>query len=155
MNLKSQKNVAARILKCGQTRVWFDPSRINDISEAITAADIKKLIKDGVIKAIPKKGNSNYRKKYIAQQKKKGRRKGKGSRKGRLGTRYPKKRTWIKKIRPIRKLLKELRDSGQIEKSVYRKLYLESKSGFFRSKSHIMTHLERNDLIKKREKNVS
>lgn len=155
MNLKYQKDIAARILKCGNTRVWFDPSRINDISEAITAADIRKLIKDGVIKATPKKGISNYRSKHIAQQKKKGRRKGKGSRKGRLGTRYPRKKTWIKKIRPIRKLLKELRESGQIEKSVYRKLYLEAKSGFFRSKSHIMTYMERNNLIKKREKNVS
>ena len=35
--LKYQKNVAARILKCGKSRVWLNPSRINDVSEAITA----------------------------------------------------------------------------------------------------------------------
>ena len=153
MDLKSQKNIAARILKCGKSRVWLDPSRINDISEAITAADIRRLAKDGVIKALPKKGISSFRKKKIAKQKLKGRRKGKGSRKGKIGTRVLKKKTWIKRIRALRKLLKELRDSGRIDKNDYRKIYLKAKSGFFRSRAHLMGYLESNEIIKE-SKNV-
>ncbi len=149
MNLKSQKNIAAKILKCGKSRVWLDPARINDISDAITTEDVRKLVKSGVIKALPKKGISSYRIKKQRLQKMKGRRKGKGSRKGKLRTRIPKKRTWIRRIRSLRKLLKELKDKKQIENRVYRKLYMESKSGFFRSRSHLMTYLERNKLLEK------
>ena len=153
MDLRSQKNIAARIMKCGKTRVWLDPSRANDISEAITAADIRRLIKDGVIKALPKRGISSYRKKKMAKQKLRGRRKGKGSRKGKIGTRVMKKKTWIKRIRALRKLLKELRASGRIEKKDYRNIYLKTKSGFFRSRSHLMGYLESNEIIKE-DKNV-
>ena len=146
--MKAQKQMASRILKCGKNRVWLDPSRINEISESITAQDIRKLIKDDVIKATQKKGISNYRKKKIALQKSKGRRKGKGSRKGKIGTRVKRKTLWIKKIRIIRVQLKELRDNEKITKPNYRKIYKMSKSGFFRSKSHLMIYLERNEFLK-------
>jgi len=154
MDLKSQKNIAARVLKCGKTRVWLDPARIGDISESITSSDIRRLIKDGVIKKLPKKGLSNYRKKKIAKQKSKGRRKDVGSRKGKLGTRQNRKKTWIKRIRAIRKMIKELKSKNQINNQTYWDIYVKSKSGFFRSKSHVMTYLERNDLLKEDEKNV-
>lgn len=146
-NSIAQKNIAARILKCGKTRVWLDPERMNDVDEAITANDVRKLIKDGIIKAIPKKGISNGRKKKIAEQKKKGRRKGKGSRKGKIGTRFNDKKLWIKRIRIIRSVLKELRDNDKIETLTYRKLYMRSKSGFFRSRAHLNIYLERNELV--------
>ena len=151
MNLTSQKNMAARILKCGKTRVWLDPARSGDISEAITTADIRRLVKDGVIKELPKTGVSSYRKKKMAKQKKKGRRKDKGSRKGKIKTRFDRKKSWIKRIRPIRKMIKELKENGKIGNMTYKDLYIKSKSGLFRSKSHLMTYLERNDLLKGEE----
>lgn len=137
------------MLKCGVNRVWIDPSRINDVEDAITTADIRRLINDGLIRALPKQGISKSRKVKIMKQKKKGRRKGHGSRKGKIGARAPAKKQWTKRIRALRSLLKQLRNDGAIEKRTYRNLYSVSKSGYFRSKSHLMTHLERNNLLKK------
>ena len=70
--------MAAKIMKCGKSRVWMDPTRLADIEEAITSEDVRRLIRDGVIAAKPKKGLSTFRKKKIAAQKKKGRRRNRG-----------------------------------------------------------------------------
>lgn len=148
MGLRMQRKVAARILKCGMSRVWFDPVRLPDVEEAITTGDIRRLIKDGVIKAVPKRGISRSRKLKIMMQKRKGRRKGIGSRKGRAGSRTEKKKTWVNKIRSQRVLLKELRTSGRIEKRAFRDIYRMCKSGFFRSRSHLLSYLEKEGLVK-------
>jgi large subunit ribosomal protein L19e len=145
--LRSQKQIASRILKCGITRVRIDPARIADASEAITAQDIRKLISDGVVYEEPKKGNSGFRIRKNAAQKKKGRRRGRGSRKGNV--RGKSKRQWIARIRAIRKLLVELKTEGRIDPKAYRDMYIKSKSGQFRSRSHVMIYLERNSLLKK------
>lgn len=144
--MKLQKEIAARILKCGKSRIWMDPSRIEEIEEAITNEDVRRLIRDGVIKAKPKLGISTYRKKKRMIQKKKGRRKGRGSKKG---TKALKKKIWISRIRAQRKLLKELRSQGKIDKKTFRIIYKKSKGGFFRSKAHLMAYLEKENLIKK------
>ncbi len=148
MDLKSQKRISSRIMKCGISRVWLDPSRINDISNAITAADIKKLIGEGVIKAERKKGISSLRKKKIMLQKKKGRRKGPGKRKGAFGSRTPSKRAGMVRIRSIRKSLKELRDIGKVSRAEYRQLYKKASGGFFHSKAHLNIYLERSGMLK-------
>lgn len=150
-DLRSQKTVAARIMKCGASRVWMDPSRSADIAEAITAQDVRGLIKDGVIRALPKQGLSSYRKNWLAAQKKKGRRKGRGSRKGAAGTRLRRKGAWMSRIRAIRSLLRQLKSDGRIDSKTYRGVYVKSKSGFFRSRSHVMIYLERNNLLKEAE----
>lgn len=147
-DLQSQREIASRVLRCGKSRVWFDPSRIEDIEEAITAEDVRRLVRDGVIRKIPAKGNSGFRINFARMQKQKGRRKGKGSMKGKLGTRIAKKTAWIKRIRTIRKVLKELRDSKRIDKKMHRKVYMVSKSGYLRSRAHLMTYLERNNMLK-------
>ncbi len=144
-----QKKIAAKVFKCGLSRVWIDPTRLSDVEDAITTEDVRRLIKDGVIKVLPKQGISSSRKSKMMKQRKKGRRKGHGSRKGTSGARAPPKALWMKRIRSLRALLKEMRDQGVIERRTYRNLYSVSKSGFFRSKSHLMTHIERNNLLKK------
>jgi large subunit ribosomal protein L19e len=141
--------MAAKILKCGESRVWMDPIRTADIGEAITSEDVRHLIKDGVIAAMPKRGLSSFRKNKTAGQKRKGRRRGPGSVKGHKGTRLKKKQTWMRTVRSIRRLLKDLKTENRIDNRTYRDLYTKSKSGYFRSKSHVMIYLERNNLIKK------
>ena len=89
MDLKNQKRMAAEILKCGHTRVWLDPNRIEDVADAITRADIRTAIESGTIRALPKKGISRGRARYMAAQKAKGRRRGQGSRKGTARCPYP------------------------------------------------------------------
>ncbi|MDI9623921.1 MAG: 50S ribosomal protein L19e [Methanothermobacter sp.] len=148
MNLTTQKRLAAEILKVGTNRVWIDPERVDEVSTAITRESIKQLIKDGAIKAQPKKGISSYRSKKIKEQKRKGRRKGKGSIKGAKGARRPRKREWISTIRALRKDLKKMRDKRQINKTTYRKLYKMAKGGAFRSKSYMKTYARDHDMLR-------
>ena len=146
--MRSQKKITSRILKCGINRVWLDPARISEISDAITAIDIRNLIKKKLIKSLPKKGISSFRRKKLAKQKLKGRRKGYGSRKGKATTRSPRKKTWIKNIRSMRKEISRLKDSDSITHDIYKDMYKKTKGGFFRNKSHMISYLERNKMMK-------
>lgn len=137
MNLKVQRRIASELLKCGQHRVWFDPEHMSEIARAITREDIRRYISKGFIKKKQDRGVSRGRARELMNKKKKGRRVGHGSRKGAKGARFPKKERWMLKIRAQRKLLKALRDAGEITRSLYRKLYLRAKGGVFRSKAHL------------------
>jgi large subunit ribosomal protein L19e len=149
MNLDAQKRMAAKILKCGENRVYFDPYLIEDIKMAITREDIRNLIKEGVIRKRYKSGISNFRKNRRHQRKKKGRARGLGKRKGTKKARSPKKRSWIKRIRPIRRELRKLRDRKQINRNVYRDLYKKSKGGMFDSVAQLNRYIKENDLLKR------
>ena len=46
MKLRSQRRLAAEILKVGEGRVWIDPNRMEDVEAAITRDEIRKLIHD-------------------------------------------------------------------------------------------------------------
>ncbi|ADP77669.1 LSU ribosomal protein L19E [Methanothermus fervidus DSM 2088] len=149
MDLSTQKRLAADILKVGVNRVWIDPDRVDEVARAITRESIKKLIKEGAIKAKQKKGISRYRARKIAMQKKKGRRRGKGSIKGAKGARMPKKRAWISRIRALRRTLKELRDKRKISTKTYRKIYRMAKGGMFRSKAHMNAYIKEHGLLRR------
>merc|ERR1712198_593617 len=47
--LRLQKRLAAAVLKCGQNKVWLDPNESNEIANANSRQNIRKLIKDGLI----------------------------------------------------------------------------------------------------------
>lgn len=148
--MRTQKRLAAEILNCSEKRVWFDKESLEDIKEAITKADIRALIKDGVIKRKRVKGISKVRARKRKQQKRRGQRRGLGRRKGKAGARLPKKKAWMNKIRIQRRFLKELRDKRLIKESTYRKLYSKAKGGFFRSKRHLKLYITDNKLVNKR-----
>ncbi len=150
MNLKSQKRIAARILKCGLGRVTVESTK--EVEEALTREDIRGLIRKGAIKKLQKKGSSRAAAKKRLVQKKKGRMRGTGKRKGSKGARTSSKRVWIKKVRAIRTFLRKLRDSGQITRSIYRKQLLMVKGGAFRNKKHLLYYLKEHELLKKPEK---
>lgn len=134
MDVSTQRRIAAAVLDCGIDRVWIDPENLEKVKMAITKDDIRLLINDGIIVKKQEKGISSARKKEVQEQKRKGKRKGPGSRKGAKGARTPKKEKWMNTIRPLRKMLKELRENEKIERSAYRKLYRMAKGGAFRSK---------------------
>lgn len=142
MNLKTQRRLAANILKIGTHRVQFDPEDLESVDEAVTREDIRRLIHDGVITAKPIQGISRFRARKIAIQKKKGRRQGQGKRSGTKYARFPKKRRWISTIRPIRIRLKQMRADGELEPSQYRKLYNKAKGGIFKSKAHLESFIK-------------
>ena len=149
MNLKPQKRMSAEILKCGENRVYFDPYLIEDISLAITREDIRNLIKQGVIQKKYKKGVSKYRQNLRHERKKKGRGRGLGKRKGTKHARTPKKRAWIRRIRPIRRELKKLRDRKLITVANYRKLYKNAKGGMFNSVAQMNRYIKEKELIRR------
>ena len=148
MDLTNQKRLASELLKCGVNRVFIHPDYIEDVSDAITRNDIRLLINAGAIKAKPKAGISRGRTRFQAAQKKAGKRKGQGSRKGAKYARDPKKQRWMRTIRAQRKELKDLREKGLIERSTYREFYMRAKGGQFRSRQHMLTHLQTEGLIK-------
>jgi len=141
MNISNQRRMAAKILKCGLDRVWIDPKRVKDVSQAITRKDIKRLISSGVIKKLPKKGNAKNIKR---------KRRGIGSRKGNRADKD--KRIWMMTIRALRRHLKKLKSSGKISNKIYKELYKKAKSGMFKSKSEIDLYLKREILEKGLEK---
>lgn len=140
--------MASELLKCGVNRVWVDPNRSEDVSDAITRADVRVLINSGTIVARQKKGVSRGRAEFEKAQKRKGRQTGHGSRRGRKGARKPSKERWMQAIRPIRRKLKELRDTGKIDPSTYRIYYLKAKGGVFKNKTHLVSHLKSEDILK-------
>ncbi len=141
-NLSNQRQLASRILDCGLDRVWFDPEASEEIASAITREDLRGLIEKGTIKAKPIKGVSRGRARAVDEKRKYGHRKGHGSRKGKKGARNPRKEQWVKKIRALRRRLKELREDGSLDKSVYCRLYRKAKGGEYRSVAHLESHLE-------------
>jgi len=152
MKLKTQKRLAAQILKCSEKRISFDSSRLDEIKEAITKADIRGLISIKVITKKPVKGISKLRARKRKGQRRKGRQRGFGSKKGKRTARLPKKRAWANKVRIQRDFIKKLRDKDAISKGDYQNIYMKIKGGFFRSKRHIKLYLEEHGLIKNEKK---
>jgi large subunit ribosomal protein L19e len=153
MDLSLQRKLASKILGVGKGRIWIDPNKIQDVSKALSRSDILDLIDKGIIRVKQVRGQSRTWANYIKEQKKKGRRRGAGSRKGGRKARLDKKESWMKRIRAIRKLLRELKEKNIIDKKLYRDLYKRAKSNEFKSKRAILIYLK--DLgILKNEKEV-
>lgn len=149
-DLKSQRRLAAKILGVGQNRVWIDPERIEDTEAAITREEIKKLIHEGVIKPLPEKGISRARARIIHEKKKEGLRYGFGSRSGSAGAKISKKEAWMKRVRALRKRLRELKASKVITEDSYRKLYKMASSGRFSSVGDLERYAKAHELWRKR-----
>nr|WP_173391281.1 50S ribosomal protein L19e [Thermococcus paralvinellae] len=147
--MRMQRRIAAEILKCGENRIWIDPERIEDVKSAITREDIKRLIKEGVIKKKPIKGQSTYRAKIRHEQRKKGRHRGPGSRKGKKTARMGKKERWIMTIRALRKELRKLKAEKKIDVHTYRRLYIRAKGGQFKNKHQLYLFLEERGILKR------
>lgn len=148
MDLSNQRRIASQLLKCGVNRVYIDPNRAEDAADAITRADVRTLINSGAVYARQKKGVSRGRAEHNIAQRRKGRQTGHGSRRGKKGARKPSKQRWMQAIRPIRKKLKELRDEDKIDTRTYRKYYLQAKGGVFKSRTHLVSHMRAEGILK-------
>ncbi|MDY6769805.1 MAG: 50S ribosomal protein L19e [Candidatus Nanohaloarchaea archaeon] len=135
-DLSSQKRMAADVLGVGESRVWIDPDRTDDVEGAITKQDIRNLVESGVIRKKQEEGTGRTVDENRTQ--------GHGSRKGKQGARKSDKEQWTEKIRALRSRLKELRDDGDITSSQYRELYDMASGGFFRNTKHMELYIEKN-----------
>ena len=93
--MKTQKKLAAKIAKRSKKKVKLDLSRLDDIKEAITRADVRSLLKDKAIQVEQNKGVSRARAKKHQKQKARVRKKGHGSRKGKANARLSNKEKCI------------------------------------------------------------
>jgi large subunit ribosomal protein L19e len=140
-DLSNQRRMAAALLKCGEGRVWIDPSSQEELADAVTRSDIRSAIKAGVIRRAAVQGTSRVRARRHAAELAKGRHAGPGSRRGTPRARLPKKDRWMRRIRAQRELLRELRGKKQIAPAVYREFYRRAKGGMFRSRAHLLVNL--------------
>ncbi|MBT3691523.1 50S ribosomal protein L19e [Candidatus Woesearchaeota archaeon] len=147
MKLRNQKRIASTLLKVGKTSVRFDPERLSDIKEAITKLDMRGLIKDGAVRALPIGATSRSRLKKRLIQKRKGRQKGPGKRKGKKTARLSTKAEWMIKVRVQRQFIKELKTRELISIKTYRNLYGKIKGNYFRSRNHIKLYLNEKKLF--------
>jgi len=150
LSLKSQRRLAAEILKVGEGRVWIDPDRTEDVEAAITREEIRKLVHEGIIQSLPKKGVSRARARVLQEKKRKGLRRGPGRKSGSVKARVSKKQAWMKKIRPLRKKLRELKASRAITEGAYRQLYNMAGSGVFESTADLERYVRTHGLGRKR-----
>lgn len=135
MELNQVKQLAARTYNVGIERVKIIDTE--KCQQAITRQDVRDLVESGAIRILPIKGQSRARAKILKEKKKRGRRRGHGSRKG---SRQNKKELWIKKVRALRRVLREYKD--KLPAKEYRSLYLKIRGGFFRDKGHLKMYLE-------------
>jgi large subunit ribosomal protein L19e len=139
MNLKSIKRVASRILKVGISRIKINAKtkeEKEELEKVATGKDIYKLIERGIIVV---------KREFLKRRKEKEK---KHVRKGGKYSIVDRKRKWINKIRPIRRLLKQLKEKGKIDNKTYRMLYRLAKGGYFENRSHLMLYLQKNKLLK-------
>merc|ERR1712110_1100671 len=104
-SLKLQKRLAASVMKCGQKKVWLDPNEINEIANANSRQNIRKLIKK------PVAVHSRSRVREATEARRKGRHTGMGKRKGTADARMPQKELWMKRMRVLRRLLRRYREA--------------------------------------------
>ena len=133
VNIELKRRLAARVLGVGVERIWIDPERIDEVYDVDTREDIRILLRRGVIRVKPVKGQVVRRRR---------RKRGPGSRKGPATSRMPRKRKWIMRVRAQRRFLRMLRDKGILTPKQYRKLYMMVKGGMFRSKSHLREYIK-------------
>jgi large subunit ribosomal protein L19e len=152
MKLDNRKRMIANMLGIGIDRIKFDNSRISEIKDAITKADLRVLIQSKAIIIKPKKGTSRARARKLLLQKRKGRRSGRGSKKGKKRATLPKKRAWINRVRIQREFLRNLRDKKLISTKTYRLIYRKISGGFFRSKNHLKLYLQERNLFENGKK---
>jgi large subunit ribosomal protein L19e len=146
VNLSSQKRLAAAVLSVGVNRIWIDPGRAEAVEAIITRMEIRKLIKEGAIKAMPENSQSRGRARTLAAKRKAGRRRGHGTRKGPKFSVVSRKERWMSRIRAQRKRLKRLRERRVITVSTYRNLYMKAKGGEFRSIAELERYITEKDL---------
>ncbi|MFA5108435.1 MAG: 50S ribosomal protein L19e [Candidatus Micrarchaeia archaeon] len=141
------RRLAASIIGIGESKIWLDPNARDKISEALTRDDVRALIKDGVIKAMPRMGVCRLRARIKSEGKKVGRRTGHGSRKGSRSARQGPKSVWMAKVRAQRSLLSSLVAEGKLDKSHSKQIYMKIKGNSFRGRQNLVNYLKENDLI--------
>lgn len=142
MSVATTRRIAAKVLKVGENRIKIKPDEVEKAAQALTADDVRQLIREKVVWAEPVKGVPRIRAKLKHSKKKSGKRGGPGSRKGTKYSRISAKEQWMSRVRAQRGLLRELRGEKRLKEGTYRQAYLMIKGNAFRSKGAMLAHLK-------------
>ena len=130
MNLKKKKKLAAKAFKVGVERIAFNPSRIDEIKEAITKQDMKDLKLSGAILIKDKKGR---RTKTIRKTR---------TRAGSVRKKVNRsKQEYVKLTRKLRRHLREIRSQEKINEEKYKELMKKIRMRAFKSKRHLKENM--------------
>ncbi len=142
MSVKLTRRIAARIMKRGETKILIKKDAVADAQKAITADDVRDMIKSGKIYSRKEKRNISLRSSIISMKKAQGRRRGAGRRKGSAKTRSSV--DYKKSIRGQRRVLKKLKAEKAINNQTYKKFYRLVKGGTFKSKGFLISQMQNN-----------
>lgn len=139
MTIKFVKRVAAELLNSGESRIRIKESALSEAEKALTRDDVRNLIKNGSVYAVPAKHNKSIHGKILKQKRLKGRKRGPGKRKGTRKARAG--RLWERRARSQRLLLKRLKEIGKIDNATFKRFYKQVKGNAFPDKRSLLLHL--------------
>ena len=143
MSLQTVKRVASRLFKAGESRVRIlDAKRA---SEALTADDVRTLIKEGVVTRTPSGAPGRGKARLRNKRRQEGRGRGPGSRRGTPSASFDKKKQWMRRVRALRKLLNKVKP--QLKAGAYSRLYSMVKGGSVRDKKQLLEFLKTKSLL--------
>ena len=140
MNIGTFKRLASDIFGVGTNRIKIKEGReILEIlkAEIVRREDVKARFSE-IAYIVPVKGR---------RKKERKREQGPGRRKGTKYSRLSKKEQWMRKIRALRKFIKELYQSGKIDTKTKNDVYRKAKGGHIKSKRALITYLKNNNLL--------
>ena len=141
VNLGAKKRLLSRVAGVGIHRIRMNPDNLLDISDTITRSNARGLITAGMVSIKRTGGTSRGR----AQDKRDQRRKRgtkQGSKQGRKGARTARKRTYVTKVRALRRLLKIAKERQDITNPEFWSLYKKVGGNTVRNKAHLRQLME-------------
>ncbi len=144
MSIKFAKRAAGQILNRGESSIRINQNSLQDAAKAITKEDVRALISNGGIYAIPAKHNVSMNSKTLRKKRSEGRRRGKGRRRGTSNARSGS--LWEKKVRSQRILLKRLKLMGKLSTKDFQRYYKLIKGNSFADKSSLLMNLSENGI---------